>query len=185
MSVKKAYSRYRQATVETASPGKLVVMLYDGAIRFLNDALKHMDAKKPKESHFSIVRAENILCELMSSLDMERGGKISENLLALYEFMHLRLVEANIHKDPKRVRDVIGLLEDLRAAWAQAVEVHAKEQFRAKQEALPPSERTPSLETEPAQRPAAKTYQKTRPDAKKDGPKEGPEEPPRGFSIVS
>lgn len=140
MGAKKAYARYRQATVETASPGKLVVMLYDGAIKFAGEAIDHIEAGRPKEAHFSIVRAEEIIGELMASLDMEQGGQIAKNLLALYEFMYVRLVEANIHKDRQRIDEVISLLTDLREAWAQAVEIHAREQFHARQDKLTVSE---------------------------------------------
>jgi flagellar secretion chaperone FliS len=189
MSARKAYAKYRQATVETASPGKLVVMLYDGAIRFLGEALEHLEKRKPKETHEAIIRTENILCELMTALDMERGGKIAENLLALYEFMHLRLVEANIHKDASRINDVLALLQDLRDAWAQAVEIHAQEQFRAKQAGLPAAERTPDVRPAgsgygPSARPKrpAATNAAEGKDAEED---EAPPPPTGGFSIVS
>lgn len=182
MSARKAYSRYRHSTVETASPGKLVVMLYDGAIRFLGEALEHLEVNHPKETHEAIVKAENILCELMSALDMQRGGKIAENLLSLYEFMHLRLVEANIQKDAGRVRDVLGLLQDLREAWAKAVDIHAQEQFRAKQASLPAEDRTPEA------RPAGVGYQpaavRGKPEMREDDEEE-PASPPGGFSIMT
>jgi flagellar secretion chaperone FliS len=181
MSARKAYSRYRHSTVETASPGKLVVMLYDGAIRFLGEALEHLEVNHPKETHEAIVKAENILCELMSALDMQRGGKIAENLLSLYEFMHLRLVEANIQKDAGRVRDVLGLLQDLREAWAKAVDIHAQEQFRAKQAALPAQERSPET------RPANAGYQTAavQKPASRDDEGEEPASHPGGFSIMT
>ncbi len=181
MSARKAYSRYRHATVETASPGKLVVMLYDGALRFLGESLEHLEHKRIRETHETIIRAENIICELMSALDLQRGGKIAENLLALYEFMHLRLVEANIHKDALRIREVMGLLQELRDAWAQAVEIHAQEQFRAKQAALPAQERTPDLG------PAPTGYQQAGPARKPAEPeRDAKDAPPSGgFSIVS
>jgi flagellar secretion chaperone FliS len=187
MSARKAYSKYRQATVETASPGKLVVMLYDGAIRFLGEALEHLEQRKPKETHEAIIRAENILCELMTALDMERGGKIAENLLALYEFMHLRLVEGNIQKDATRIREVLTLLTDLRDAWAQAVEIHAQEQFRAKQAALPANERTPEVHAGSGYGPGARAKRPGAPNstAGESADEDEPAPPAGGFSIVS
>jgi flagellar protein FliS len=177
MTAKKAYSRYRQATVETASPGKLVVMLYDGALRFLREAVEHLEASRPKEGHFAIVRAENIVCELMSSLDFEQGGQIAKNLYAIYEFVYMHLVEGNIHKDTKRINEVIGLLSELREAWAQAVEVHSKELFQARAMA---GQVAGSLATQPAPPPPPP------PPVKRAPPIEPPDTLPEGgFSIVS
>ncbi|MBD3175612.1 MAG: flagellar export chaperone FliS [Armatimonadia bacterium] len=181
MSAKRAYSKYRNATVETASPGKLVLMLYDGALRFLNQAVKHLEEESPKEAHFAIVRAEDIVCELMSSLDMDQGGQISKNLLALYEFMYVHLVEANLHKDVGKVQEVMSLITDLRDAWAQAIEIHAQEEFRAKQSTLPQAQRTPDLsEVAPSKKAVdAKAKQQPKPRDDEDAPEPG------GFSIVS
>jgi len=147
MGAKRAYARYRQATVETASPGKLVIMLYDGAIRFAGEAVDHIEAGRPKEAHFAIVRTEDIIGELMSSLDMDQGGQIAKNLLALYEFMYVRLVEANIHKDAQRVGEVVSLLSDLREAWVQAVEIHARDQLGSRQDKLTVSDEAVAAST--------------------------------------
>jgi flagellar secretion chaperone FliS len=126
VSVPNAYQNYRKATVETASPGKLVVMLYDGAIRFLTQAKEHLLAGQAKEAHFALVRAEDIISELMSSLDVDKGGEIASNLLALYEFMFMRLVDANVRKDPAPVDEVLEFLVTLRESWQRAVAAQAE-----------------------------------------------------------
>ena len=127
MSVPNAHRHYQRATVETASPGKLVLMLFDGAIRFLEQAKGHLGASRPKEAHEAIVRAENIVSELMSSLDMDQGGDIARNLLAVYEFVFMRLVDANMRKDPAPIEEVLPLLHNLRTSWGAAIAQHNAE----------------------------------------------------------
>jgi len=127
MSLPKAYQNYKRTTVETASPGQLVVMLYDGAARFLDQAKVELDEKRPKEAHLFLIKAQKILSELMSSLDMEQGGEIAENLLALYEFMFMRLVDANMRKDSAPVVEVMELMLSLRGAWGEAAATDAVE----------------------------------------------------------
>ncbi len=119
MALTSPYDVYQRMQVDTASPVKLVVMLYDGAIRFLRqgqDAMQRGD--REKQNHF-LIRAQNIISELASSLDLEAGGEIAGNLMALYQFMHEQLVLANIEDDVQKVQKVREMLESLREAWAQ------------------------------------------------------------------
>lgn len=112
------YSQYRDVQIQTAPPGRLLVMLYDGAIRFCNDAKRGIVANNPKTTYEGFRRTQDILDHLTSTLDMN-AGEIAANLGSLYEFMGRRLVEANLHRDTKAVDDVIGLLESIRTAYAQ------------------------------------------------------------------
>lgn len=110
---------YQRMQVDTASPAKLVVMLYDGAIRFLKQgqaAIQQGD--REKQNHY-LVRAQQILTALMGALNLEEGGEIARNLMALYQFMHEQLVLANLEDDANRVQQVCRMLESLREAWAQ------------------------------------------------------------------
>ncbi len=126
MALTSPYDVYQRMQVDTASPAKLVVMLYDGAIRFLKqgqDAMQRGD--REKQNHY-LVRAQRIIAELTSSLDVEAGGEIAVNLMALYQFMHEQLVLANLEDDLQKVQKVREMLESLREAWVQ-VEAMARE----------------------------------------------------------
>lgn len=111
---------YKSIQIETATPERLLLMLYDGAIRFLNVAQQAMHDKQIETSHNNLLKAEAIIIELMSVLNFEIGGDIAKNLFALYDFMYRHLVQANIKKDPQMVQEVVDLLTDLRKTWAEA-----------------------------------------------------------------
>lgn len=111
--------RYLETAVETAHPARLVVMLYDGAIRFLNEAEDAMNrADYERQNHF-IIKAQRIVAELMSSLDMHKGAHIAENLLNLYAYIYNQLIEANMGDQVEMIGHVRGLLQELREAWDQ------------------------------------------------------------------
>jgi flagellar protein FliS len=108
---------YQQTAVTTQSRGRLIVMLYDGAIKFLKLAIKELEAKNYAAKGQYINRAQDILSELNAVLDMEAGGEISKNLRSLYLFMKRHLMQANAKRDPQMIQEVIGLLEELNQGW--------------------------------------------------------------------
>jgi flagellar protein FliS len=109
---------YREASVMTASPEQLVVMLYDGAGRFLRQAEGAMTGGGTwLQASEKLSRAEAIIDELLATLDMD-AGEIAERLQAIYVFCKTRLIEARIDRDPVRVNQVARLLAELRGAWA-------------------------------------------------------------------
>jgi flagellar protein FliS len=111
------YQKYRQAEVESMSQGKLILMLYDGAIRFLDEALvKIEDFRNYDDVNQRLLRAQDILSELMVSLNMD-AGEIANNLLSLYIYMKNQLIEANLQKDKAKIQEVVNYLKDLREAW--------------------------------------------------------------------
>jgi len=112
-----ALEAYKQTAVTTASKGRLIVMLYDGAIKFLRLAIKEMEAENYAAKGQYINRAQDIISELNAVLDMESGGEISKNLRSLYLFMKRHLMVANARRDPKMVQEVIGLLDELNQGW--------------------------------------------------------------------
>jgi flagellar protein FliS len=114
---KKPFEQYKETQISTANQGKLIVMLYDGAIRFLNIALENIEPKKYDLVNNNILKTQDIITELIVSLNMAEGGEISNNLFNLYIYFKKRLLEANIKKDPEIIRHVIKLLKDLREAW--------------------------------------------------------------------
>jgi flagellar protein FliS len=94
-------------------------MLYNAAIRNLDSAIQSIADKDIQAAHKSIVRTQDIISEFMCTLNMDYD--ISEKLLALYDYLHRRLVEANIHKDAEIINEVRGFLVELRDAWQEAV----------------------------------------------------------------
>ena len=108
---------YREASVMTASPEQLVLMLYDGAVRFLRQAEGAMRGGTWMQASEKLSRAEAIIDELLATLDME-AGEIAERLQAIYVFCKTRLIEARLERDPGRVDQVGRLLAELRDAWA-------------------------------------------------------------------
>jgi flagellar protein FliS len=119
MSNAQMYASYKNSAVETASPGKLLLMLYNGAIKDLDQAIQKIAEKDMETAHQRLVRAQDIIVEFMCTLNMDY--EISEKLLALYEYLHHRLVEANISKDVEIINEVRGFLVELRDTWQEAV----------------------------------------------------------------
>jgi len=97
---------YQDGGIETATPAKLVEMLYSGALDFLSQAK---------------IRVEDIIMELNISLDMDKGGEISKNLRALYNYLYKQLLNANLHKDDKILEEVSGYIKELRETWVEAM----------------------------------------------------------------
>ena len=125
MDPAQAYGQtYLRGAVETASPAQLVLALYDRALVALHRAgssLAGGDVSGIEPAHRELVRAQDIVIELRSSLDHERGGEIATSLDALYAFCLNRLIVANVTKDPAGLDDVGQLLGSLRDAWAEGV----------------------------------------------------------------
>jgi flagellar protein FliS len=110
---------YQRSAVLTASQGQLVVMLYDGANRFLAQAAAAMSAREVETAHNKLRRAEMIIGHLQASLDYERGGEIAPRLGSIYVFCQRHLNQARVNADPQQIEQVRGLLGTLRDAWAQ------------------------------------------------------------------
>ncbi|TAL32948.1 MAG: flagellar export chaperone FliS [Spirochaetes bacterium] len=117
LAQKNPYDQYKRTEISTANQGKLIVMLYDGAIKFLNIAVENMNPRTYDVANNNIIKAQDIIAELIVSLNMEEGGEIAKNLLSLYVYFKKRLLEANIQKDAGMVAEVITHLKDLRESW--------------------------------------------------------------------
>jgi flagellar protein FliS len=121
---------YRETQIKTATPGKLIVMLYDGAIKNINLALEKIEKKHQAYEQVSnfIIRAQDIITELMVSINFEKGGEIAKNLFSLYMYMNRKLLDANIKKDQKALEEVKKHLVELRSAWAEIANKAGTEQ---------------------------------------------------------
>jgi len=111
--------QYRKASVAGATPLQLVVMLYDGCLRFMSAGQKAMEDKDLFKQNENLQKAQKILAELMSTLDMETGGEVASNLFSLYTFAYNRLVEANIQDKPEYIAQAVEVMSQLRESWVE------------------------------------------------------------------
>jgi flagellar protein FliS len=126
---------YTETRVKTASQGQLIIMLYNEAVKRLDNALDLLERNNSGKKHpnrieqisKSILKAQEIVTELMVSLDFEQGGEIAKNLFSLYTWFNQELLAANINQDPQRLSTVRNMLNDLRSAWNEIVANNAVE----------------------------------------------------------
>lgn len=122
MSVlKNPLNAYREVSVRTATQGKLIVMLYDEAVKQLDLAVDLLKAKTRQldKVHNALIKTQDIVTELMAGLDFDRGGEIARNLMSLYVFFNEKVREGNLKKDPEPLVQVRAFMADLRSAWVQ------------------------------------------------------------------
>lgn len=117
------YEAYRRTQVTTASQGELILLAYEGALKWLTSARVELERKKPdvETVHECLVRAQDIIAELQSALRLEEGYEIGSALYQLYDYMLQQLVQANVHKDIQRVDEVLGMLRELQEAWVAII----------------------------------------------------------------
>lgn len=118
------YEKYRQSSVQTSTPAQLVIMLYDGAIRFVRTAMDGLSKQDYEKTSLNFGKAQSIVSELMSTLDY--SYEISNNLYSLYEYTNHLLIDANIRKSPEKAEEAIGYLTELRETWLQASKIAAR-----------------------------------------------------------
>jgi len=122
-----AHNAYKQNSVTTASPGDLTLMLYNGCLKFLNKAKLAIQDKDIQEKNTNLQKAQAIISELMSTLNM--NIEISKSMMALYEYMNTRLVEANIRNDISIIEEVEGLVTEFRDTWKEVIRINRQQQF--------------------------------------------------------
>jgi len=110
--------RYREIEIQTSSPAKLILLLYDEAIKSLTLAKKEIEKNNIEKTHELLLKAQKIIRELMCSLDLETG-KIATEWYKLYEYIYQRLVQANFEKNIEILKEILELLRPLREAWAK------------------------------------------------------------------
>ena len=130
-----ALSTYKETRIKTASQGQLIIMLYDEAVKQLNRALELMelnnsgkkDPGRIEQISKAVMKTEEIVTELMVSLDFEQGGDITKNLFALYTWFNRELLEANISQDIGRLTTVRNMINDLRDTWYEIISKNSAE----------------------------------------------------------
>lgn len=112
------YGAYRKVDVETASQGKLIVMLFNGAIQRAEEAKRQLQKNRLEEVHRNLIRAQDILGELRGALNM-KAGEIAENLDRLYEYFQHLLIMANIRKDTTPIDTCVEMMTQMRDTWQE------------------------------------------------------------------
>ncbi|MGP1439005.1 MAG: flagellar export chaperone FliS [Treponema sp.] len=117
---------YRQTSIKTASQGTLILMLYDEGIKKIEATITLLDVEKLPPSSIekinnNIIKAQEIITELMASLNTEKGGQIANNLMAIYSYFYQQLLQANIKKDITILKDILSMMKDLRSAWQDVI----------------------------------------------------------------
>jgi flagellar protein FliS len=135
LAYKNALSTYRETRIKTASQGQLIIMLYDEAIKQLDRGLdlleKNSSGKKDpgRIEHIgkAILKTQEIITELIVSLDFDQGGEIARNLFSLYTWFNKELLEANISQDIRRLTIVRNMVNELRGAWSEIIAKNSAE----------------------------------------------------------
>jgi flagellar protein FliS len=119
MALPNAYAQYNNSKILTASPAELTLMLYDGAIKFCNIAIMGIEQKDIQKAHSNIVRVQRIIEEFRSTLD--RKYPVAEDFYRVYVYLLQRLLEANLHKDPEILKEVLTHLRSMRDTWVEVM----------------------------------------------------------------
>jgi len=123
MQTSNAYNAYKNNSVNYASKEQLLIMLLDGAVKFAKMGRQAIADRNVQKAHENIVKTQNIFYELMSTLDVQKGGEWAKQLMGVYDFITRRLTDANIKKDIDVMNEVIPLIEDIRDTWNEAYKI--------------------------------------------------------------
>ena len=125
-----ALNSYKQNSVVTATPEELTLMLYDGAIKFMNISKYSIENKDLERAHSSLIRSQDIINELNYSLDMKY--EISEEMRKLYDFISSKLVDANIRKDIASIEEALVITHEMRDTWKEVIQQVKQKVYQAK-----------------------------------------------------
>ncbi len=124
MQPRQQLNEYLKQSVEGVAQGDLILILYEAGITCLNLAKRKILEQETEGAHNALVRATNVVRELMASLNMEKGGEIAQNLLRLYAYINRRIMESNARKETSGIDEALMLFSRLQETWREAVKVH-------------------------------------------------------------
>ena len=141
------YMSYQRNHVETADRGTLLLLLYDGAVRFMREARSYMEKEEFSKAFVALARVDRIVRELVASLDMEKGGEIAVNLYRLYEFVLWKVFLAEKEKEVSHLDEALHIIDELRMAWKEAIEKEKQKEAQPKKDRVSSksSEEKPSV----------------------------------------
>lgn len=131
MAAQSVHQAYKNNSVSTASPGELTLMLYNGCLKFLGKAKVAITEKNIQEKNVNLQKAQNIIQELMVTLNM--NIEISKSMMQMYEYMNHRLIEANLKNDVQIIEEVEGYTLEFRDTWKQVIQLNRQKQFTGDQ----------------------------------------------------
>ncbi|APM39299.1 flagellar export chaperone FliS [Clostridium kluyveri] len=118
-----AYSTYKTNSINYASKDQLLLMLVDGAVKFVKIGRQAVIDKDIKKAHENIIKTQNIFYELIATLDVSRAGDWGQSLMSVYDFIVRRLIDANMKKDIAILDEIIPLIENVKDTWEQAYKI--------------------------------------------------------------
>ncbi|WP_339147856.1 MULTISPECIES: flagellar export chaperone FliS [unclassified Sutcliffiella] len=127
MAMKNPYQAYQQNSVNTATPGELTLMLYNGSLKFMKLAKKAIEDKNIELKNINLVKAQKIIQELMVTLDTSQD--VGKSMMTMYDYMNRRLIEANMNNDSAMVEEVEGHMTEFRDAWKQVIQLNRQQAF--------------------------------------------------------
>lgn len=125
MAMNQPHQAYRQNSVTTASPGELTLLLYNGCLKFIKLAKMAMEENNFEQRNINLVKAQDIMQELMITLDMD--VEISKNLLQMYDYINRRLIEANTKNDMDILNEAEGFVTEFRDTWKEVMKLSKKQ----------------------------------------------------------
>lgn len=120
------YQAYRQNAVNTSTPGELTLMLYDGCLKFIRLAKEAINQENIEEKNKNIQKAQNIITELMVTLDMKY--EISKQIMPLYDFVRSKLIEANVKNSVQSLEEAETIVTEFRDTWKEVIQINRKKQ---------------------------------------------------------
>jgi flagellar secretion chaperone FliS len=126
MAINNPYTAYQNNSVNTASPGELTLMLYNGSLKFIHIAKKAIEDKNIELKNTNIQKAQAIVSELMVTLNTDL--EISQNMMSLYDYINRRLTEANVKNDASVLEEVEGMITEFRDTWKQVIQLNRQKQ---------------------------------------------------------
>lgn len=127
MSMNNPYQTYQNNAVNTASPGDLTLMLYNGCLKFIKQGKLAIENKDIETKHINLVKAQNIITELMVTLNTDY--EVGKNMMQMYDYMKRRLIEANTNNDVAILNEVEGYVIEFRDTWKEVIRVTRQQKF--------------------------------------------------------
>lgn len=127
MAINNPYAAYQNNSINTSTPGELTLMLYNGCLKFIQQAKIALNNENFQELNTSSQKAQAIISELMVTLDT--SYPVSQNMLVLYEFVNSRLIEGNIKKDAKMIEEAAAIITEFRDTWKQVIQINRYKQY--------------------------------------------------------
>ncbi|WP_203245964.1 flagellar export chaperone FliS [Sporosarcina beigongshangi] len=127
MAMNNPYAKYQNNSVNTSTPGELTLMLYNGCLKFIQQAKKGLEENNIEEKNMAIQKAQAIISELMLTLDT--SYPVAENMLILYEFANSRLIDGNIKNDSALFDEASAIIMEFRDTWKQVIQINRQKQY--------------------------------------------------------